>query len=62
MENTPILRSARYDSSCGGCCRAGKRKNGATLPPPAALFTALKPISISVLASSICKRKREDLP
>src|SRR6478736_5221188 len=35
VENTPILRSAKYDISCGGCCNAGKRKNGATFPPPA---------------------------
>jgi len=44
VENTPILRSARYDKSCGGCCRAGKRKNGATFPASAAaMCTALMP-------------------
>ena len=32
VENTPILRSAKYDKSWGGCCRTGKRKNGATFP------------------------------
>ena len=53
VENTPTLRSAKYDISCGGCCRAGKRKNGATFPPPAAMCTALIPISISALACSM---------
>ena len=39
--------------SCGGCSRSGKRKNGAILPPAAAMCTALMPISISAFACSI---------
>src|SRR6267154_1615610 len=49
QENIAMLRSPRYVTISGGCCRAGKRKNGDGETPPSAHFTALKPFSISSL-------------
>ena len=42
----------KIETGCGDCWRYGKRKNGATFQPAAALCTELLPISISRSAFS----------
>src|SRR6266498_2521367 len=52
VEKIAMLRSPRYLTISGGCRSAGNRKNGA-VGPPTAMCTALAPISISRMASSL---------
>ena len=40
VENVAIFRSAKYAGTCSGCCRYGKRKNGAIGTPAAIIYCA----------------------